>query len=405
MLENYVNIHDVKEIRSRAFIYFGCGAIQKITDIATQLKERGISRVMAITGKGAYKRSGAWDPITAAFDAAGIQYDRFSDISPNPNTDDVDAAVKQGRAFGAQAILGIGGGSSIDAAKSTAILMEYPDQTAAELYEYEFIPTKALPIIAVNLTHGTGSEGNRVAVATILSKNYKPAIAYECIYPTWSIDDPELMLSLSPFQILHTSVDAVNHVVEAATTTCTSPYAITLARDVIVLSAKYLPMALKDPADLVARYHLAYAALLAGISFDNGYLHLTHSLEHPLSAIQPTLTHGLGLGILLPSVIKTIYAAPQAGKILADILAPLVPGLTGDPSEALKAAKGMEKWLFSVGECKKLSDESITEADIDKLVDLVFTTPSLGSMLAVSPVKATREVVANIYRESLAPIK
>jgi len=176
MLENYVNIYDVKEIRSRAFVYFGCGAIQKMADIAVQLKGRGISRVMAITGKGAYKSSGAWDPTTAAFDAVGIKYDRFSDISPNPNTDDVDAAVKQGRAFGAQAIVGIGGGSSIDAAKSVAILMEYPDQTAEGLYEYKFIPNKALPIIAINLTHGTGSEGNRVAAATILRKEYKPAM-------------------------------------------------------------------------------------------------------------------------------------------------------------------------------------------------------------------------------------
>jgi len=213
------------------------------------------------------------------------------------------------------------------------------------------------------------------------------------------------MLSLSPYQILHTSVDAVNHVVEAATTTCTSPFAITLAREVIVLAAKYLPIALKDPKDLVARYHLAYGALLAGISFDNGYLHLTHSLEHPLSALRPTLTHGFGLAMLLPSVVKTIYSAPKAGKVLADILAPLVPGLTGDSGEALKAAKGIEKWLFSVGECKKLSDESFTEADVEKLVDLVFTTPSLSSMLDVSPVKATKEVVATIYRESLVPIK
>ena len=212
------------------------------------------------------------------------------------------------------------------------------------------------------------------------------------------------MTTLPPKHILYTSIDAVNHVVEAATTKCTNPFAISLARETIRIVVEYLPVAMNDPKNLVARYHLAYAALLAGISFDNGFLHLTHALEHPLSSMKPSVTHGLGLSILLPAVIKNIYPDPASGSVLADILAPIVPGLTGNAGEALKAGQGVEKWMAGLGADKKLQDEGFTEADIDRLVNLTFTTPSLPVLLSVSPVNADRALVDSIYRDSFKPL-
>ena len=400
MLENYLNIHDVKEIRARSLVYFGCGAIAKMADIAVALKAKGIDRVLIVSSKSAYKTSGAWEPTKKGLDAGGVAWKLFDQVTPNPDTDSIDAATAAAREFGAKAIIGIGGGSPIDVAKSVAILMEYPDQTAESLYEWKFAAEKALPIVAVNLTHGTGTEADRFAVASIESKHYKPAIAGEPLYPLYSIDDPELMLSMPKQQIMATTVDAVNHVVEAATSKVTNPFAITLAREVIALAVNYLPAAMENPQDLVARYHLAYAALLGGISFDNGFLHYTHALEHPLSGMNPKVIHGIGLGILLPAVIRNIYQNPASGKVLADILAPIVPGLTGDQSEADKAADGVEKWLAGVGIDQKLADEGFTESDLDHLTDLVFETPSLAVLLSVAPTEATREAVAKIYRDS-----
>ena len=150
-----------------------------------------------------------------------------------------------------------------------------------------------------------------------------------------------------------------------------------------------------------ARYFLAYAALIAGISFDNGLLHYTHALEHPLSGVNPNLTHGLGLAMLLPAVIKNIYSAK--GQTLAAVLKPLVPGLTGDPAEADQAAQGVEKWLFSVGADHKLADEGFRAEDVDKMVELCFNTPSLDGLLAIAPTKATQEAVREIYASSLTP--
>ena len=402
MWEKDININEVKEIRTRTTVYFGVGAIKKIEDIAKTLKTKGIDKVIVMSGRNAYKATGAWDYVEKALKDNGIGYVNFDQVTPNPTTHHVDDATKMARDFGAKAVISIGGGSPTDAGKSVAILLEYPDKNADDIYEFKFAPEKAAPIVSINLTHGTGTETNRFAVVTNLEKNFKPAIAYDCIYPIFAIDDPQLMTKLSPKQTRYVSIDAVNHVVEAATSAVASPYSISLAKEVIELVGKYLPKALENPDDLEARYFLAYAAMMGGVSFDNGLLHYTHALEHPLSAVKPDLSHGLGLAILLPAVIKTIYK--DRPHVLAEILAPIAPGLKGEPQEAEKAAKEVQNWLASVGVPEKLIDEGFKEEDVEKLVDLVYTTPSLAGLLDIAPSGNGRDVVEAIYRDSLKPL-
>ena len=402
MWEKDININDIREIRTRTSVFFGVGAIKKIEDIAKDLKTKGIDKVIVMSGRNAYKATGAWDYVEKALKNNGISYVNYDQVTPNPTTHHVNEAAKIARDFGAKCVIAIGGGSPTDAGKSVAILLEYPDKNANDIYEFKFTPEKAAPIVSINLTHGTGTETNRFAVVTVPEKNFKPAIAYDCIYPMYAIDDPQLMTKLSPKQTRYVSIDAVNHVVEAATSTVTSPYAVTLAREVIADVAKYLPKANENPDNLEARYFLAYAAMMGGVCFDNGLLHYTHALEHPLSAVKPELAHGLGLAMLLPAVIKVIYK--DRANILADILSPIVPGLTGNPDEAEKAAKGVQDWLFSVGVTEKLTDEGFTEGDVEKLVDLVYTTPSLSGLLDITPSGNGRGVVEEIYKNSLRPL-
>lgn len=402
MFEKNVNIYDVKEIRTRTTVYFGVGAIDKMVDIAKVLKSKGVDKVIVMSGRRAYKLTGAWDHVEKALKDAGIGYINYDKVTPNPTTHHVNEAAQMAREFGAKAVIAIGGGSPTDAGKSVAILLEYPGKTANDIYEFTFTPEKAAPIVSINLTHGTGTETNRFAVVSVPEKNFKPAIAYDCIYPMFAIDDPQLMVKLSPNQTRYVSIDAVNHVIEAATSKVLSPYTITLARDVIRLVHKYLPMALQNPEDLEARYYLAYAAMIAGVCFDNGMLHYTHALEHPLSGVKPELAHGLGLSMLLPSVINVIYK--DRAHILADILAPINPDLAGEASEAYLGAKSVQDWLVSVGVPQKLTDEGFTEADVDKLTDLVYNTPSLSGLLDIAPSGNGREIVETIYRTSLQPL-
>ena len=214
----------------------------------------------------------------------------------------------------------------------------------------------------------------------------------------YAIDDPVLMTKLSPKQTRFVSIDAVNHVVEAATSTVTSPYAITLAREVVTLVAKYLPKAIENAEDLKARYYLAYAAMMAGVCFDNGLLHYTHALEHPLSAVKHELSHGLGLAILLPAVVENMWEVKK--ETLAHILKPIAPEISVETT-ASEANALVYDWLKSVGVPNKLKDEGFSEADIDRLVDLAFTTPSLGGLLSIAPTQATHDAVKEIYTKSL----
>ena len=393
--EKDLNINEVREIRTRTCVYFGCGAIQKINDIARIYAERGINKVVVMSGRNAYKSTGAWDVVEKALKENKIEYVNYDKVTPNPTTDAIDEAAALARDFGAKAVITIGGGSPTDAGKSVAILLKYPNETGSSLYEFKFTPTEAVPVVAINLTHGTGSETNRFAVATILEKNYKPAIAYDCIYPEFAIDDPDLMTGLSPKQTRYVSIDAVNHVVEAATSKVASPYSVTLARQVIELVGKYLPKAIENPSDKEARYYLCYAALMGGVCFDNGLLHYTHALEHPLSAMKPDFSHGLGLAILLPAVIKNIYSAKA--ETLKYILEPIVQ----DTTTSEKASEGVYEWLKSVDVPNKLKDEGFTEEDVEKLTELAFTTPSLDGLLGIAPTNATKEAVKTIYTESL----
>lgn len=399
MWKKDVDINQVVELRLKPNVYFGFGAINKIEDVAKDMKSKGIDKILVVSGRNAYKSSGAWDVIEKALKNNGIAYTNYAEVTPNPTADAVDAAAKQGKEFGAKAVMGIGGGSPIDAAKSVAIMLANDGVTARDIYEFKFIPEKAVPIVAINLTHGTGTETNRFAVVTIPETEYKPAIAYDCIYPSYSIDDPALMMHLSSEQTMYVSIDAVNHSIEAATTKVASPYSISTAKECIELVAKYLPIINKDPQNKEARYFLLYASILGGVSFDNGLLHFTHALEHPLSGVKPKLSHGLGLAMILPAVVKYIY--PAKAKTLASLFSTIIPDLKGTPDEAEYAAKKIEEWLFSVGITKKLTDEGFSEADVEKLVNLTFETPSLSGLISIAPVEGTKEVVKAIFTESL----
>ena len=398
MWQNDIDINQVVEIRTRSTVYFGVGAIQKINDIAKVLKGKDIDKVIVMSGRNAYKATGAWDVVEKALKDNNIGYVNFDKVTPNPTTHHVDEATALAKEFGAKAVISIGGGSPTDAGKSVAILLENPNKTASDIYEFKFTPEKAAPIVSINLTHGTGTETNRFAVVTIPEKNYKPAIAYDCIYPMFAIDDPALMVKLSEKQTRYVSIDAINHVVEAATSKVASPYTVSLAREVIELVADYLPDAIVNPNDLKARYYLAYAAMMAGVCFDNGLLHYTHALEHPLSAVKPDLSHGLGLAMLLPAVIKAMYNDKK--EVLDYILAPLVTRF--ENPTALTVAQDVQSWLASVGVKEKLVDEGFTKDDIKKLTDLTFETPSLAGLLAIAPSGNSKEVVEAIYTDSLS---
>ncbi len=399
MWQKDIDVNSVREIRVKTTAFLGVGAIKKIDFIAGELVKKGINKVIVISGRNAYKKTGAWDYVVKALENNKIGYVQYDRVTPNPEVTHVDDAAKIARDFGAKGVIAIGGGSPIDAGKIVAALLEYPDKNATDLCSLEFPIEKAAPIVAINLTHGTGTEVDRFSVVSIPEKNFKPAIAADALYPTYAIDDPKLMVGLPLDQTTYVSVDAVNHVVESCSTVLTNPLAIMMAKETVELVSEYLPKALKSPEDLEARYFLAYASLIAGTSFDNGLLHLTHALEHPLSGVKSDITHGLGLGILLPSVIKHIYDAKK--NTLFEVLKPILEDLKFETATADDVSKKVKKWLVSVGIKESLKDLGFNESHLDQLTRLAFETPGLAGLLAIAPIKADEKTVREIFAESL----
>ena len=138
MWEKNIDINQVAEIRTRTTVYFGVGAINKIQDIAKELKSKGIDKVIVMSGRNAYKATGAWDVVEKALKDNEIGYVNYDKVTPNPTTHHVDEATAMAKEFGAKAIISIGGGSPTDAGKSVAILLENEGKTASDVYELKF---------------------------------------------------------------------------------------------------------------------------------------------------------------------------------------------------------------------------------------------------------------------------
>ncbi|CAL6017370.1 Alcohol_dehydrogenase [Hexamita inflata] len=378
-------------------LFFGFDAIKKIADIFDDMKP---SCIGFITSPGAYKKCGVWETIMEAVAARKIPYIHYDKIMTNPTTTVVDEAVamfkpKYDEHF---LVISIGGGSPGDAAKSVAALLAHQEYNCRQLYKFEFAPTKRANLVMINVTHGTGTECDSFAVVSILEGEthpYKPAIGYPCLYPDYSIDDINAMFSMSADMVRFTSIDALNHVMEAATTTVATPYSRTLCREVVYLVHRYLPVAMKDLKDRRARYWLTYASAIAGMSFDESLLHLTHALEHTLSAYVTNLTHGQGLALIQPAVLKHIY--PASETIIQPLFEPILGNKKLTPQEAFNK---MRQFHNSVGFTGTMKDVGFTKAQVQTLVEATVACPGMKGLIALSPVPCEEKDIHKIFSEA-----
>ncbi|KAE8302623.1 Alcohol dehydrogenase 3 [Giardia duodenalis] len=381
-------------------LFFGFGAIVKFGEILDDLKPSCVGFVSSPT---AYQKCGLWDTITKALAERGIEYLHYNGISTNPTVEQIDEAVDLFRAKYGPGFLvcGIGGGSPCDSAKAVSILLEYSNNKARELYKGEFEPKCRSKLVLVNLTHGTGTECDRYSVASILTGELYPiksGIGFEFLYPDYSIDDINGLFSLSPDMVRFTTIDALNHVMEASTTTIMTPYVCTLTREAVYLIVRYLPIALAEPDNLRARYWLSYAAAIAGMAIDESGCHLTHLMEHTLSAYRPRLAHGRGLALLQPAVLKHIW--PKVCGYLNDLFRPILGNLKGTPDEAEQAFRRMRAFHNKVGFSGTLTDEGFNLEDVDTLTDATLAYYGAKATLSITPVPTSRSDLQRIFAES-----
>lgn len=285
-------------------IVFGVGAIEKLPNL---VKNYG-RKALIVTGRKSTKQTGLLDKVRGMLETVGIETVVFDKVQPNPISDDVDEAAKIAIEQSTDFVIGLGGGSAIDSAKAIAIAAVMKDV----FWNYTHAgagkkPDRALPIVAIPTTHGTGTEADPFAVITNPRTKEKVGIGYDVIFPKLSIVDPALMISLPKDQTAYTSMDAFYHSLEAFLNIDANPYSDLLAVDSMKRIVSFLMRAYTNGQDIEARTNLAWASTEAGITETLTGVIANHAIEHGLSGFNEKLPHGLGLCITGPYLLEYMF--------------------------------------------------------------------------------------------------
>lgn len=344
--------------------YHGAGAIK---EIATEVKERGFKKAFVCSDPDLIK-FGVTKKVTDVLDDANIDYEIYSEIKPNPTIENVKTGVVAFKASGADCIIAIGGGSSMDTAKAIGIIIKNPD--FADVRSLEGVaPTtnKCVPIIAVPTTAGTAAEVTINYVITDTEKNRKMVCVDPKDIPVVAVVDPDMMSSMPKGLTAATGMDALTHAIEGYITAGAWELSDMFHLKAIEIISNSLRGAVENTPQ--GREGMALGQYVAGMGFSNVGLGIVHSMAHPLGALYDT-PHGVANAIILPTVMK--YNAPATGEKYRNIAKAM--GVDGVDSMTLDEAR-----KAAVNAVKKLSkDVGIPEnlKDIVKPEDVDFLAQS-----------------------------
>ncbi|MBU3857338.1 iron-containing alcohol dehydrogenase [Bacteroides gallinaceum] len=374
-------------------IVFGCGEIKRL---ATE-KLPGKKALIVISSGTSMKKYGYLDKVIELLKENETESVVFNKILPNPTKKHVTEAAALCKDEKCDFIVGLGGGSSIDSAKAIAVMACNPGDY------WDYIPagtgkgrpvSKALPVVAIPTTAGTGTEADPWSVITNEDTKEKIGFGSELTYPALSIIDPELMLSIPPHLTAYQGFDAFFHAAEGFIANCSTPISDLYALEAIRLLYKYLPVAVADGRNIKARAKVAWASTLAGLVESTSSCTSEHSMEHAMSAYYPQLPHGAGLIAISEAYFETFRNDCMKRYMkMAEVMTQLK---SNRPSDFIDALVRMQK------ECKvhelKLSDWGIKMEDFPKMVQNARDT--MGALFTLDPRPLTDEEVLNIYQKS-----
>lgn len=371
-------------------LFFGPGAVEKVGDFV-----RHFERAVIASGRSSAAVSGALGDVLRLLGNLGIKHTVFSNITPNPWAAQAEELARAVWEEGADAVVAIGGGSVIDAAKLATIVAA----SGGRVSDYRTgarRAKRAVPLIVVNLTHGTGSEVNKWAVVTF--ENTREKVGIYARYPDVSVDDPRYTLTLDRRQSICVSLDALYHAYESATGRLSNPLTLTLAESAAATISRSLPSLMNDLKNLELRYEMLYASMIAGIAIDMSRVHVLHAVEHVLSGLEPRLPHGCGLGMLGPRAVYYTHRADPGTS--ARVLRALAPNIKPSPEYAKDAERAIARFQEEIGFRERLGDYGFSERDVKALAERVLAT-SRGTLESNAPFQVTSEVVADIIMSAL----
>ena len=347
--------------------YFGQGAIQEIVN---EIKNRHFKKVLVTSTPDLFEFKVA-TKVTDLLDAAGIDYEIYDGIKPNPTIENVTAGVDACKAAGADVIVAVGGGSPIDTSKAIATIITNPEFADVRSLE-GLAPTKnpCLPIIAVTTTSGTAAEVTINYVITDVEKNRKFVCVDPHDIPIVAIVDPDMSASMPTGLCAATGMDALVHAVEGYITKGAWELTDMLHLKAIEIIGRSLRSAVAG--DYAGREAMSLGQYIAGMGFSNVGLGIVHSMAHPLSAVYD-IPHGKACAMLLTAVLK--FNAPATGEKYREIARVMgVPNVDAMNEAAYRQAAidVIQKLADDVGIPKSLSEAGVKREDIPFLAESAF---------------------------------
>ena len=374
------------------------GSVKELPEIIMRHK---CTHVLIITDGGIMKL-GLTRRLEKALKEAGIPYTIYDKTVANPTTVNVREALELYHKEGCDAIIGFGGGSSMDCAKAVGACAVKPNQSLAQMKGILKVHKKLPLLMAVPTTAGTGSETTLAAVITDADTRYKYAINDFPLIPRYAVLDPKVTLSLPPFITATTGMDALTHAIEAYVSTLNGPFTDPLALQAIEMVLDYLPASYH--CDMVAREQMHYAQCLAGMAFSNALLGIVHSMAHKTGAAFSTghIPHGCANAIYLPYVIQYNAKDPVAAKRYAEIARRM--GLPGTSEKALinSLIEKIDDFNVRLNIPKTLKDFGINEDEfkekVDKIAELAVGDACTGSNpRAIDPAAMAKLLTCTYY--------
>ena len=374
---------------------FGAGAVEQLSKC---LKEVGISRPLLVTDVG-LKEIDVFSTVQQVLTSASVPFGVFADVHPNPLIEDVEKALEVYRAENCDGVIGLGGGSPLDAGKVVGVLAA----NEGPLTRYDImgggnmrIKGPLPPMIAIPTTAGTGSEVGRCSVITNAAEGRKFLICHPEMMPARAILDPELTVGLPAMLTAGTGMDALTHNIEALVVDMFHPMCDAIALKGIELIAGNLEKAVKSPTDITARGNMMVAAMMGAVAFQKD-LGAAHSLAHPLST-ECNVQHGTANAVCLVPVMRfnKEVAAGQYAKV-----ARCFGVNTSDMNDLEAADKAVEAVIdlnTRVGIPKSLAAVGVKEDQLERLAKKAFEDPCHGS----NPRACTQQDLLMLYREAFA---
>ncbi len=373
--------------------YFGPGA-RKV--LPQEIKRLGLHKAFVATDKELIK-FGVAGKVLSVLEEAGIPYEVFSEIKPNPTVSNVKAGVKAYAESGADFILAIGGGSSIDTAKAIGIITNNPEfSDVVSLEGVADTRRKSVPVIALPTTAGTAAEVTINYVITDEQNQKKMVCVDPNDIPAIAIVDAELMYTLPKGLTAATGMDALTHAIEGLITKGAWEMSDMFEIKAIEMINRYLETAVNNPSDAEARNGMAVAQYIAGMAFSNVGLGVVHGMAHPLGAIFD-IPHGVANALLLPTIMEfNMPAALDKYVEIAKAMNVYAAGMSKEEA-AQAAVKAVKELSLRIGIPQHLTELGITENDLDRLA----TAAEADVCTPGNPREVNKEIILELYKKVL----